>query len=77
MNVDGAMRPAVDGASAVLFLNPYPSGAYSIVGLGAGAVYVDAKGELFANPDAIEVFAKSVDVLSFDAMADKIDASFK
>lgn len=58
--VDGGTRPAVDGVQAVLFLKPYPSGAYAIVGLGSGVIYVDQNGSLSVPDGASKRLAKEV-----------------
>jgi hypothetical protein len=64
VDADGAVRPATADATALLFLKPYPSGAFAIVGLGAGTIYVDDDG-LLTVPDGESV--ESIDAAVSDS----------
>ncbi|MGC3995163.1 MAG: hypothetical protein QM779_13790 [Propionicimonas sp.] len=75
-DVDGAIRPASDGASAVLFLKPYPSGAYAIVGLGAGTIFVDESGDLSVPDDVPATLEKDVEKLTSATVERTIENSF-
>lgn len=75
--IDGAVRPAAEDAAAVLFLKPYPSGAYAIVGLGAGTIYVDDDGKTSVPDDVPGALEESVTKLSPSAIEDRIEEAFE
>ena len=69
VDADGAVRPAAEGASALLFLTPYSTaGMYAISGLGAGAAYLDGDRNLVAPRGVDPALARELEETSRDEL---------